>query len=287
MELNRCGKPVLGWFPIWLVALVLCPVSLRAELRFLGPDGKPLPFRTFEEAEVFLTEAEVVDKSRVGAGINNPLRCLLSRGGVQAHAVFRNVSVKMHKVRLGDETHLNFRDDAIFEVAAYELAKLLEFKTVPPTVARRHKRKRGTMQLWIEGAMTERTRVQNKQRPDDVKAWSRALSNMRVFDNLIYNEDRNQGNILFDSNWQLWLIDHGRTFRRRQKLVSPTIVRRCGDVLYRRLREVDDQTIKDRIGQYLHPTELKALLARRRVLLKLIEEQIGQRGEAQVIFPMD
>ena len=189
-------------------------------------------------------------------------------------------------MKLGEETNRNFCDDAIFEVAAYELDKLLGLDTIPPTVVRKHKRKRGTLQLWVEGGMTERARIQKEQSPDDVEAWRQAVSNMRVFDNLIYNDDRNQGNMLFDSRWQLWLIDHGRTVRRHKTLFFPTVVRQCGDLLYQRLREVDDQAIKDRIGKYLHPSELKFLLARRTVLLKLIEEQIGARGKADFIFAM-
>jgi hypothetical protein len=286
MKLNGSGKSARRQTLIFLFLVILWPVSVRAQLHFLGPEGKPLPFETFQEVELFLMEAEVVSESRIGAGINNPLKCLLSREGVQAHAVFRDVSVKKASVKLGEETHRNFRDDAIFEVAAYELAKLLGLDTIPPTVVRKHKRKRGTIQLWVEGGMTEKVRIRKKQNPDDVEAWRQAISNMRVFDNLIYNDDRNQGNILFDSRWQLWLIDHGRTFRRHKTLFSPTIVRRCGDRLYQRLREVEDQAIKDRIGEYLHPSELKALLARRAVLLKLIDEQIGERGEAEVIFAM-
>ena len=36
---------------------------------------------------------------------------------------------------------------------------------------------------------------------------------MRVFDELIANTDRNQGNMLIDKQWKLWLIDHTRGFR--------------------------------------------------------------------------
>jgi hypothetical protein len=38
---------------------------------------------------------------------------------------------------------------------------------------------------------------------------------MRVFDQLIYNTDRNTGNVLYDTGWRLWGIDHTRAFRVR------------------------------------------------------------------------
>ena len=36
---------------------------------------------------------------------------------------------------------------------------------------------------------------------------------MRIWDELIQNRDRNQGNILWTHDWTLWLIDHTRAFR--------------------------------------------------------------------------
>ena len=43
--------------------------------------------------------------------------------------------------------------------------------------------------------------------------WNAQLHILRVFDELIANTDRNQGNMLIDSRWKLWLIDHSRAFR--------------------------------------------------------------------------
>jgi hypothetical protein len=33
---------------------------------------------------------------------------------------------------------------------------------------------------------------------------------MRAFDQLIYNTDRNLGNLLIDGDWRIWMIDHTR-----------------------------------------------------------------------------
>ena len=46
-------------------------------------------------------------------------------------------------------------------------------------------------------------------------AWARQLWNMYFFDALIYNVDRNSGNILVDQGYRLWMIDHTRAFQQK------------------------------------------------------------------------
>jgi hypothetical protein len=35
---------------------------------------------------------------------------------------------------------------------------------------------------------------------------------MALFDQLIFNDDRNQGNMLIGKDWKVWLIDHTQDF---------------------------------------------------------------------------
>ena len=44
---------------------------------------------------------------------------------------------------------------------------------------------------------------------------------MYLFDELISNIDRNQGNIVYTKDWRLWLIDHTRAFRKNSTLKVP------------------------------------------------------------------
>ena len=44
---------------------------------------------------------------------------------------------------------------------------------------------------------------------------------MQLFDQLISNVDRNQGNIVYTKDWRLWLIDHTRAFRKNTELEDP------------------------------------------------------------------
>ena len=45
---------------------------------------------------------------------------------------------------------------------------------------------------------------------------------MKVWDELIQNKDRNAGNIIWTSDWSMWLIDHTRAFRLGKELVART-----------------------------------------------------------------
>ena len=44
---------------------------------------------------------------------------------------------------------------------------------------------------------------------------------VRLFDQLIYNVDRNLGNLVIDKNWTIWMIDHSRAFRLFDKVKTP------------------------------------------------------------------
>ena len=249
-----------------------------------GPDGKPLPFQSHEEIKEFLRTAEVTSKERVGEGINNPLKVLLEKKGVRVHAIFREVKVKKPKVQSGVGPRVDFRDDHIFESAAYELSRLLGMDNVPPAVQRRIGRREGSVQLWIEDAITDKARQRRNLKELDQRRWGLERQLMYLFDNLIYNDDRNQGNILYDSEWKLWMIDHTRAFRRFTQLRNPQVIRYCERGVWDRLRTLDDDLIKERLGQFLTSWEIKGLLKRREKLVEHLQGQIAKRGEGAVLW---
>lgn len=255
---------------------------------WLGPEGTPLPFRNDDEVVEFLRTAEVVSTGNIPVGITDPKKLRLADGGVEAHAVFRHVHEVKRGERLGDGTHhMFFRDSFRGEPAAYELAKLLGLDTVPPVVERRLKRLgRGSVQLWIENAMTEADRRERDIEPPGRIHFIRQLYNMRIFDNLVHNIDRNQGNILIDSAWKVWYIDCTRCFAQSRKLPRPEQVRRIGRDLWQRLQTLDPETVRARLEPHLSPFEIKALMVRHAKLVELLGERIEERGEASVFFTL-
>ena len=112
---------------------------------------------------------------------------------------------------------IEFQDSWRTEVAAYELDKLIGLGMVPATIQRIYDGKQGSLQFWLDYEssrvkMNEETRVKNKLTPPNPIDWNQQVAKVRLWDNLIYNTDRNLGNLLITEDWKIRLIDHSRTF---------------------------------------------------------------------------
>ncbi|MDA2923738.1 hypothetical protein MYX65_03610 [Acidobacteria bacterium AH-259-L09] len=252
---------------------------------WLDVDGKPLPFQTDEEIKEFLRTARVVSVQKIPVGVTKPKQVLLEKDGIRMHAKFQDVKINKRKIKLASgRVKFNFRDDAIFDCAAYELAKLLGLDNVPPVVERKIKGKKGILQAWVEKAMVETDRQKNKVEAPNKWRWSMQYQVMRLFDNLIYNEDRNQGNILIGSDWKLWMIDHTRSFRTYDDLFNPTTIRFVERNCWEKLQKLDQKTLEVRLKPFLRSREIKAILKRRDKLVEHVQTMIDKRGEGKVLF---
>ncbi|MDA2937831.1 hypothetical protein MYX75_06165 [Acidobacteria bacterium AH-259-A15] len=261
----------------------LKPIPSRGA--WLGPDGKPLPLQNDEEIIEFLQTATVVSSQKVGSGINGTAKVLLEKDGVRMHAAFRNVRIDRKNIKMRDgSTRSSFRDDCVFELAAYRLSKLLGLDNVPLVVKRKIGGKTGTLQIWIENAIMEKKRLKEKIQPPNRSQWRNQVQVMRLFDNLIYNEDRNQGNVLFDSNWKLWMIDHTRSFRHYKEPKNPQLVLCCPRTLWENLKKLDKDLLMREFKGILRGDEIKGLLARRDRLVQYIGGLIDKKGEGTILF---
>ncbi|MBI4553644.1 MAG: hypothetical protein HY710_15370 [Candidatus Latescibacteria bacterium] len=252
-----------------------------------APDGQPLPFRTDAEVMDFLRTAHMISMKDISTGVTRPKKVLLEKDGIRMHAIFRDVSVQKDKIELGGKMQLNFRDDAIFECAAYTLSRMLGLDTVPPVVERRVEGKDGSLQIWLEQTITEGDRQKRRIAPLDRQNWERQMQVITVFDNLIYNEDRNRGNCLIDQQWKLWMIDHTRAFRLYSELLDPKYITQCDRHLWAKLQTLDEAAVRKQLDPYLRAGEIDALLKRRLKLIDHIQKLIKERGEQAVLFTLD
>jgi hypothetical protein len=252
---------------------------------FLAPDGQPLPFASDDELLAFLRDAKVVEVKDIGEGITRPRRLTLEQGGVRARAVFRNVSQQKRVADLGGgRREVNFRDFHGFEPAAYRLSRLFGLDRVPPADRRRHGGEDGSVQIWIEKATTEGGRKEAGLTPPDTVRWKRQLQTMLVWDALVGNTDRNQGNILFGPDWEIWFIDHTRSFRQSTDLPDGERIIWCARTLFEKLRSVRDDEIREVGRGLLTPGEIRGVIERRKKLVALIEGLIAAKGESAVLF---
>lgn len=250
-----------------------------------GPDGNPLPFQTDDEICDFLLTANPVSRKSISTGINRIDKVILEKDGIQLAAAYRDVKVKKANVRLADGTfYLDFRDDAIFELAAYRISRLLGITNVPPVVARKLYGSSGTLQVWVEEAMTEKKRTEERIQPPDPARWQRQVQSMYLFDQLIANDDRNLGNILIDTHWDLWMIDHTRAFRKNKKPETPQVIIQVETELWTRLQSTSDEDFKKALRKVLTGPEISTMLKRRQELIHHLQTRIERVGEDGVVI---
>ena len=287
---HRFSRKSIGLLVV-LLAGSLSAAQTSNLLGWLDPDGKPLPFQSNVEVEEFLRTAEIVSRERVCAGLNNPLKVLLEKNGIRMHAIFRDVHVERSQMPLSDgKISFFFRDDNIFECAAYELAKLLGIDTVPPAVGRKIRGQQGTLQAWVENVTTQKALREMTDIPPSggINRWRWIMQrqNIYIFDNLIYNEDRNLGNILIEPDWKLWMIDHTRAFRRWKELMNPEQIQFAERSLWEKLQALDETEVRAKLKDFLKPVEINGLIERKGLLVDHIQKLIDDRGEKAVLFTM-
>ena len=155
-----------------------------------------------EQLEYFLKEAKITDREAIDTGVTKPEKLTLELDGVVRHAVFKKV----------DKRYDSWR----FEVAAYELEKLLGLGMIPPTVQRKSRGRKGCLQLWVTGTTIKEFEGELAD-PED---WRRQVSIMWLFDDLIANVDRHLNNAMVSPEQRLILIDNSKTFRQDRKLLN-------------------------------------------------------------------
>jgi hypothetical protein len=107
---------------------------------------------------------------------------------------------------------------------------------------------------------------------------------MYIFDNLIYNDDRNKGNILIGSDWKLWFIDSTRAFRPYRDLKNQRMIYRCEKGVWKRLKAISPQEFETVLDPFLNSMEIETLIRRHEKLVEHIQSLIRSRGEDLILF---
>ena len=183
-------------------------------------------------------------------------------------------------------TELNFKDTYKANIAAYRLGKMLGLGgMIPPSVERRVKGSTSAVTWWVDDVlMTEKERFFKKKNSPDPASWNRQMYIVRVFDQLIYNVDRNLGNIVIDKSWNLHMIDHTRAFRLHKKLKNQENLVRCDRKLFAALQALERGAMRRELKPLLSNQEIDAVLARRDRIVKLFEQKAAQKGKSAVFY---
>lgn len=241
-----------------------------------------------EEAERFLRTAEVVERKPIGSGITGSERLTLVDGGRRMRAAWKTVDL-FHpgNTRFPDGTvEMDFRDSYKFEIAAYELGKLLGLALVPPVVERTIDGRTGSLQAWVEGAMTDDVRHRRGLVDPDADHWNRQMYDVRLLHQLTHNTDfRNVRNVLVDPEFRIYAIDFSRAFRTITFLMAEKDLDRFSRKTLERLAGLDTATLEQHVGRWLTGRQISGLLKRRDRILALARRRIAEKGEAAVLHP--
>lgn len=229
---------------------------------------------TYEQQEKFLKTAKIIKAKDSKKGITGTVRVTMTDGAITHDASVQRIDD--HQAVFHGEsgsTELNFKDTYVFNIAGWRLAELLGIADmVPPSVERSYQGAKGSFTWWIDDVqMDEETRLGKKIAPPDQERFNREVQVMHIYDQLMYNTDSNATNLIMDQQWRLWFIDHTRAFRMQKTLLDPKMITSCDRNLLAKMKALDMPTLKKTMGEYLTKDEIQGLLARRDLIVKMID----------------
>ena len=216
------------------------------------------------ELERYLRTARVVSvqKSAVG-GKTAPWVVQLHDGKIARRGFFKHV----HRSRPSP-----LADSYQYEIAAYELDKLLDFNIVPPVVERAIEKEKGSLQVFLEDCITERDRKKTNIQPPNPKRFQESLDEIRVFENLVYNKCQNlEDTHIHKTTWKVCRVDFSESFAPSPDLIPGCEITFCSERIFQNLRNLDLPTLQSVLSPYLNADEIKALLERRNKILEKLE----------------
>ena len=241
-----------------------------------------------EQKERFLLEAEIVRVKDAPDGVTGSLRGTLRLADLTHDASIQSIDQEATSKALGHTHEVDFRDTYRNNVAAYRLDRLLGLRMVPPSVVRQFKDRKAAYTWWLDGLlMTEKERTRKKQPPPDTLSWNRQIWVLRVFDQLIFNFDRNLGNLLIDTEWRIWMIDHTRAFKIFKELKDKkSLPETCEAGLLAALRTLDKVTLEARMDGLLNGGQIEGLLGRRDAIVEHYDKLLASRGRERVLYEL-
>ena len=201
-----------------------------------------------QEIEEYLRTAECVSMKSLGS--NFAAQCALRPGGPITRMAWRSQPPGSSR---------GFSESYKTEIAAYELDKLLKMDMVPPTVERQLQDNMGAAQLWVENVVS----ATDPAVPEGANRahWQSQLVRMAMFDSLIGNRARNQGNMLRDRAWNLILIDQSRAFGTdTTPLPTPDVIDRG---YWERIEKLTRKQLDAVLRPWLDDSQIGAILERR------------------------
>jgi hypothetical protein len=226
--------------------------------------------------ETALRECPVASFDKSQSGRTSPWIITFAKDCAVQRALFRYVDRQRPQ---------HMPDSYNYDIAAYELTKLLGIELIPPVVEREIGGRQGTLQILLENCIRERDRKRKKLDPPDAKAFNNALEELKVFVNLTYDDCYNLDDIYVHlEDWRVCRVDFSEAFAPMPELLPGCNITVCSKKLYTGLLKLGDESVRAGLGRYLNDEETGALLIRRDLLISKLKALIAEKGEAAVLF---
>ncbi len=234
------------------------------------------------EREEFLLRATIVNEAGLSFSLRRSARASLDDGKRKHDAVVET------------------RQDHRFNVAAYELDKILELGFVSPTVERTVNGLGSAVIWWLDDVVTNAIDQRRKAlEPPDREGWDKQMQAVRVFDALIANGcrangpafdpvvcDIHAGGMLITRDWRVWLIEHTKAFGTTRTLDDVQSLTGCDRGLLARLRLASKEVLTRRLGKFLTSEQLDALDTRRALIVRHFDELVASKGGRAVLYDL-
>ena len=132
--------------------------------------------------------------------------------------------------------------------------------------------------------MDEVERLKRKISAPDTDTWNKQMYKIRVFDELVYDNDPNLTNVLIGENWQIWRVDFSRAFRLSKDLKNPNNLVRCDRQLLEKLKALNENELTQKTKNFLTKYEVQGVMARRDKIVAYFQKLIAQKGENEVLY---
>jgi hypothetical protein len=187
----------------------------------------------------------------------------------------------------------NFPISYKYELAAYELTKLLKINIVPPVIEReiqepKGQKRKGSLQIYVEGCIRESDRMLKKIDPPNPQVFADALEEINVLEILTSCDHLSPKDILIHrETWRVCRVDFAEAFDPSTEFLPEAAIRRCSRRLYKGLLDLSPLDVEATLKPYINSREIKGLLDRRNLIIEKIKNLIKDKGEAAILFDLE
>jgi len=212
--------------------------------------------------EKFLKTAKIVSViPDEEAGRTEPWKIVLTEGEIRRMGYFKHLSLVPM-----------MRDSYKFELAAYELSKMLQLIHVPPVIEREIEGINGSLQIFLEDCKSLIKYQQEAVPHPDPEKYTADLHAICVLEQLTFCK-RDEEDIFVDiQSGQLFRVDFSEAFAPEHSLLPGFKIENCSEQLVSSLTQLNEKQVHAGLDIYLNSDEIAAILVRRDLLLEKIKK---------------